>query len=61
MARNQAPVSEEEIEALREEMDEQREEIREALAEDLGGEPEDYDAEEYLNDRAGEPVADGGE
>ena len=31
------------------------------FAEDLGGEPEDYDAEEYLNDRAGEPVADGGE
>jgi hypothetical protein len=61
MARNQEPVSEEEIEALREEMDEQREEIREGLAEDLGGEPEDYDAEEYLNDRAGEPVADGGE
>ena len=61
MARNQEPVSEEEIEALREEMDEQREEIREALAEDLGGEPEDYDAKEYLNDRAGEPVADGGE
>jgi len=53
-------VSEEEIEALREEMDEQRKDIREALAEDLGGEPEDYDAEEYLNDRAGEPVADGG-
>jgi hypothetical protein len=61
MARNQEPVSEGEIEALREEMDEQREDIREALAEDLGGEPEDYDAEEYLNDRAGEPVADGGE
>ncbi|MFB6172146.1 MAG: hypothetical protein ABEJ23_06405 [Haloarculaceae archaeon] len=54
-------MSEEEIEALREEMDEQREDIREALAEDLGGEPEDYDAEEYLNDRAGEPVTDGGE
>ena len=60
MARNQDPVSEDEIEALREEMDKQREELREALAEDLGGEPEDYDAEEYLNDRAGEPVADGG-
>jgi hypothetical protein len=38
-------VSEEEIETLREEMDEQREDIREALTED----------------RAGEPVADGGE
>jgi len=61
MARNQEPVSEEEIDALREEMDEQREDVREALAEDLGGKPEDYDAEEYLNDRAGEPVADGGE
>jgi len=61
MARNQEPVSEGEVEALREEMDEQREDIREALAEDLGGEPEDYDAEEYLNDRAGDPVADGGE
>ena len=58
MARNQEPVSEEEIDALREEMDEQREDIREALAEDLGGEPKDYDAQEYLNDRAGEPVAD---
>lgn len=61
MARNQGPVSEEEIEALREEMDEQREDIREVLAEDLGGKPEDYDAEEYLNDPAGEPVAGGGE
>jgi hypothetical protein len=54
-------MSEDEIEALREEMDEQREDIRKALAEDLGGEPEDYDAETYLNDRAGDPVADGGE
>ena len=41
MARNQEP----EIEALREEMEEQGEELREALADDLGG----------------EPVADGGE
>ena len=61
MARNREPVSEDDIEAPREEMDEQREDIREALAEDLGGEPEDYDAEEHLNDRTGEPVADGGE
>ena len=61
MARNQERVSEEEIEALREEMDEQREYIREALAENLGGGPEDYDAEGYLEDRVGEPVADGGE
>ena len=61
MARDQEPVSEEELRALQEEMDGQREEIREALADDLGGEPEDYDAEKYLSDRAGEPVADGGE
>jgi len=61
MARNQEPVSDEELAALREEMETQREEVREALAEDLGGKPEDYDAEGYLNDRAGEPVADGGE
>jgi len=57
MARNQEPVSEEEIEVLREEMDEQREDIREELAEELGGESEDYDVEKYLSDRAG----DGGE
>jgi len=61
MAPNQDPVSDEELEELAEEMDTQREEVREALAEDLGGEPEDYDAGKYLSDRAGEPVADGGE
>lgn len=60
MARDQEPVTEEEIEALREEMAAQREDVREALAEDLGGAPEDYDAGKYLRDRAGEPVADGG-
>jgi hypothetical protein len=46
-------MTDDEIEALREEMDEQREDIRAALAEDLGGEPEDY--------RADKRVADGGE
>jgi hypothetical protein len=61
MAPNQDPVSDEELEELAEEMDAQREEVREALAEDLGGSPEDYDAEKYLSDPAGEPVADGGE
>ena len=54
-------VTDAEFEALREAMDDQRAEIREALAKDLGGEPEDYDAEAHLNDRAGEPVADGGD
>ena len=61
MARDQEPVSEGEIELLREEMAEQREEVRETLAEDVGGDPEDYDAEKYLGDRAGEPMADGGD
>jgi len=40
MARNQEP------------MDKQPEQLREALAEDLGGEPEDYRRQ---------PIADGGE
>lgn len=53
MARNQEPMTDDEIEALREEMDEQRVEIREALAEDLGGDPDDY--------RADRPATDGGE
>jgi len=59
MARDQEPVTEDELEALREEMNDQRDEIREALADDLGGEPSDYDAEEYLSDQTAEPVADG--
>jgi hypothetical protein len=63
MASDQDPVSDEEIEALREEMASQREEVREALAEDLGGEPEDFDAEKHFSERTGtgEPVADGGQ
>jgi len=51
MARDRQPMTDADIEALREKMDEQREEIREALAEDLGGDPEDYGAGE-------EPVSD---
>lgn len=61
MARHQGPVSDEEIDALRGEMAEQRDDIRAALAEDLGGDPEDYDAGACLNDPAGWPVSDGGE
>lgn len=56
MDRDQEPVTEEEIEALQEEMREQREEVREQLAEDLGGEPEDYNAETYLNDHHADRV-----
>jgi len=59
------PVTDAEIDALREEMEEQRVEIREALAEDLGGDPDDYNAETYFRDqsgrRGGEAVPDGGD
>lgn len=69
MARDQQPVTDAEIEAFREELEAQRQEIREQLAEDLGGEPEDYDAERYFAQQAdgdgtgedGEVVPDGGE
>ena len=52
MARDQEPMTDEGIEEFEEAMDEQAEELREALAEDLGGDPEDYRKR---------PVADGGE
>lgn len=61
MVRSQEPVSDEELEALRNEMNEQRHALREALAEDLGGAPVDYGAATYLRERTGEPVADGGD
>ena len=53
MARDQRPMNDDEIAELRDKMDAQREEIRAALAEDLGGDPEDY--------RADRPVTDGAE
>lgn len=53
-------VSDEEIEQLQEKIQNQREEVREALADDLGGEPEDYNAEKHFAGRQGEAVADGG-
>lgn len=46
-------MTDEELEEFQDEMEKQGEELRDALAEDLGGDPEDY--------RAGRPVADGGE
>lgn len=52
MAQDQ-PMTDDEIEALRDEMDEQREDVRAAIAEEIGGEPEDYQADKR--------VADGGE
>lgn len=45
-------MTEEELEDLEDAMEEQGEELREALAEDFGGEPEDYRKR---------PVADGGD
>lgn len=36
------PLTEEELAEFKARMDEQSEKLREALAEDLGGEPEDY-------------------
>ena len=46
MARNQEqpdrPLRDDDIEELHEAMDEQSDELHEALADDLGGEPEDY-------------------
>jgi len=58
MARDQEPVSNEEIEAAKQRLDALREQVREDLAADLGGDPEDYNADTYHVD---EPVADGGE
>lgn len=61
MARDHEPMTDDELDAFHDAMEKQGEERREALAEDLGGEPADYDAEASLNDHAGEPVADGSE
>ncbi len=58
------PLTDAEIEELREGMNAQRTEIREALAEDLGGSPEDYRVENAIgspDDDTGEAVPDGGE
>jgi hypothetical protein len=60
MARDQKPVSDADIEALREEMAAQREAIRETLADDLGGEPDDYDARKTVSG-TDDPITDDGE
>jgi hypothetical protein len=41
MARDHGPMTDEELEALRTEMEKQGEALREALADDLGGDPDD--------------------
>lgn len=55
---SQEPVSDDEIGAAKQRLDALREQVREDLAADLGGDPEDYNADTYHVD---EPVADGGE
>ena len=58
-------MTDEEIAAVQAEMAEQQQEIREALAEDLGGEPEDYSAENCFgrlgDEDPGEVAPDGGD
>lgn len=63
MARDQEPVTDEEFDSLREEMSEQRDQLREDLADDLGGNPDDYDVGRDLDEQSadGEAVTDGGE
>lgn len=56
------PLTEAQIAALRDQMEQQHEEVRVALAEDLGGEPNDYRAGRVLADAlkgAGEGAEDG--
>ena len=52
MARNQESLTDEELAEFKEKMEEGSKEIREDLAEDFGGDPDDY---------RDQPVADGGE
>ncbi|MXR40499.1 hypothetical protein GRX01_03925 [Halobaculum sp. WSA2] len=68
MVRDPEPVTDDEIEAAREKMGEQREDIREYLADELGGDPSDYDSRAYFQDivddvdgSEGQAVPDGGE
>lgn len=42
MAQDLEPLTDDELEEIKAAMKEQAEKVREALAEDLGGEPEDY-------------------
>ena len=58
MARNQKrperPLTDDELEEFQEAMDEQSDELREALADDLGGEPADYEADRSRAERSDE-------
>jgi len=54
VARDLQPITDEELESAKAEIDGLHKAVRDALAGNLGGEPEDYDATR-------QPVADGGE
>jgi len=63
MARDQESVSEAEFDELRQKLADQREELYEDLAEDLGGDPDDYRVRPRPDDSSisDEAVTDGGE
>ena len=65
MARDQEPVTDEQLEEASERIQDQREDVREDLAAELGGNPDDYRADEYQpeegDESSGEVVPDGGE
>lgn len=65
MARDQeGPMTDEELAAASEELQDLREEVREDLADDLGGDADDYRVENYFRDRGSntdEALPDGGQ
>lgn len=68
MARDtEGPMTDDELAAASDAIQELREEVRADLAEDLGGDPDDYRADRYFasldedGDEPGEAVPDGGE
>lgn len=65
MARNnEGPMTDEELEAASEEIQNRREEVRADLAEDLGGDSDDYRAGKRFEDDGAdtdEAIPDGGE
>ena len=51
MARDQTrPMTDEDIQTLREDIEEVRKEVRKDLAADFGGDPEDYQAGRFILD-----------
>jgi hypothetical protein len=64
MARDQEAMTDDELVKASEQIQDLREEVRDDLAADLGGEPEDYRADKRFDDegeRSGEAVPDGGD